>query len=484
MTQSTGNQATATGAPGTGRPVTIIEGTVYDTGLPLPPPMETATSAQAAPPSTVPQRSSVLRLLLGSAILVTEEVGTRLVMTPEEAARATHTPSAESVLRPLSEWDNQPDGDERYRAASYLAIGMTRDVATRAERLLRTTGDAAGGVATTASRLVSPIWNSFFLTPVRVPTQRLQARSEKQIEEWIARGKAESRASRALAEVSITGFVTESVTDLSKNVQVQGMINEVVASPDVQDMIESIVANQSTSIIGSILEEVRQRFLTIDTLLERPFRRLFGRARRETTLPEPTFRPAYVARRQTLYKGRSLEPTRAGYPAGFATRLAAFTIDMLIIFLAYTVATAFVTGTLTLFGLDALVTQLLSQSPLWQAAGATLIAIVGMSVVVGYGVFSWYLTGETLGDAIMGVQIVNGNGDRLSLGRAVRRIIGAFISALPLFLGFFWVLWDDRRQGWLDKIAGSHAVYDWPAVADEQFLREQYDRRGPDEAGT
>jgi uncharacterized RDD family membrane protein YckC len=100
---------------------------------------------------------------------------------------------------------------------------------------------------------------------------------------------------------------------------------------------------------------------------------------------------------------------------------------------------------------------------------------------MGYGVVSWYLTGETLGDTIMGIQIVGSDGNRLPFGRAIRRIIGAFVSALPLFLGFFWVLWDDRRQGWLDKIAGSQVVYDWPAIPDEVFLRERLDRRHADE---
>jgi NhaC family Na+:H+ antiporter len=31
--------------------------------------------------------------------------------------------------------------------------------------------------------------------------------------------------------------------------------------------------------------------------------------------------------------------------------------------------------------------------------------------------------------------------------------------ALPLFLGFFWVLWDSKRQGWHDKIAGTQVLY-------------------------
>jgi hypothetical protein len=34
-----------------------------------------------------------------------------------------------------------------------------------------------------------------------------------------------------------------------------------------------------------------------------------------------------------------------------------------------------------------------------------------------------------------------------NLGRAALRLIGYSIAALPLFLGFIWILFDNRRQG-------------------------------------
>jgi uncharacterized RDD family membrane protein YckC len=46
-----------------------------------------------------------------------------------------------------------------------------------------------------------------------------------------------------------------------------------------------------------------------------------------------------------------------------------------------------------------------------------------------------------------------------------------FIAAFPLYLGFAWILVDNRRQGWQDKIGGTHVVYAWDAKPDENFLR-------------
>jgi uncharacterized RDD family membrane protein YckC len=37
--------------------------------------------------------------------------------------------------------------------------------------------------------------------------------------------------------------------------------------------------------------------------------------------------------------------------------------------------------------------------------------------------------------------------------RAALRYIAAIISAIPIFLGYFWMLWDGQKQCWHDKIA-------------------------------
>lgn len=46
----------------------------------------------------------------------------------------------------------------------------------------------------------------------------------------------------------------------------------------------------------------------------------------------------------------------------------------------------------------------------------------------------------------------------VSNGRLVLRYIGYFVSVLPLGLGFLWVAWDKRKQGFHDKIAGTVVI--------------------------
>jgi uncharacterized RDD family membrane protein YckC len=53
------------------------------------------------------------------------------------------------------------------------------------------------------------------------------------------------------------------------------------------------------------------------------------------------------------------------------------------------------------------------------------------------------------------------DGERLRLWNVLRRHVGYVISGI-LFLGFLWILFDNRRQGWHDKLAGTIVVYSWP----------------------
>jgi hypothetical protein len=47
-------------------------------------------------------------------------------------------------------------------------------------------------------------------------------------------------------------------------------------------------------------------------------------------------------------------------------------------------------------------------------------------------------------------------GERIGFGlMVVRELIGQWISAFFLFLGYLWILFNARHQGWHDKMVGS-----------------------------
>ncbi|HEY6329460.1 MAG TPA: RDD family protein [Blastocatellia bacterium] len=98
-------------------------------------------------------------------------------------------------------------------------------------------------------------------------------------------------------------------------------------------------------------------------------------------------------------------------------------------------------------------------------AGAQAGSIIGLlallvSIPVGFALLLFnevYLAGknngQTIGKKVMKIRIVKEDGSNFGYMDAfLRNIIGYFVSGLVCYLGFFWVFFDNRRQGWHDKL--------------------------------
>ena len=76
-----------------------------------------------------------------------------------------------------------------------------------------------------------------------------------------------------------------------------------------------------------------------------------------------------------------------------------------------------------------------------------------------YAIYFWVNRGgATVGKQVMKIKVVNEKGKTLSYGEAILRYLGYIVSAIPLGLGFLWVIWDDKKQGFHDKIAKTYVV--------------------------
>ncbi len=82
----------------------------------------------------------------------------------------------------------------------------------------------------------------------------------------------------------------------------------------------------------------------------------------------------------------------------------------------------------------------------------------------------WIYKSATPGKMILGLKVVNADsGEPLSVGQAIGRYLGYFVSMIPLFIGIFWVGWDRKKQGWHDKLIGSVVVRDRNTVDKVNF---------------
>ena len=73
-----------------------------------------------------------------------------------------------------------------------------------------------------------------------------------------------------------------------------------------------------------------------------------------------------------------------------------------------------------------------------------------------YTIGMWILASATIGKMIVKIRIVDARtGDPASPLRCVLRYLGYIVSTVPLGLGFLWIAFDKKKQGWHDKIAGT-----------------------------
>jgi uncharacterized RDD family membrane protein YckC len=126
--------------------------------------------------------------------------------------------------------------------------------------------------------------------------------------------------------------------------------------------------------------------------------------------------------------GATISPSAAlSYPrAGFAVRMGALFIDLILV--------AVVLGIFLDHG------------------KAELLALAT------YGAIMWKLKGTTIGGMVFHLQVVRTDGRPIDWATATVRALSCFLSLVVAGLGFIWIAFDDGRQGWHDKIAGTAVV--------------------------
>ena len=63
-----------------------------------------------------------------------------------------------------------------------------------------------------------------------------------------------------------------------------------------------------------------------------------------------------------------------------------------------------------------------------------------------------------MGGIVCGLKVVRLDERPLDWGTTIARALACFLSLVVLGLGFIWVVFDDQKQAWHDKIAGTTVV--------------------------
>jgi uncharacterized RDD family membrane protein YckC len=104
-----------------------------------------------------------------------------------------------------------------------------------------------------------------------------------------------------------------------------------------------------------------------------------------------------------------------------------------------------------------------------------IFLLVAVLTPPAYFVFFFATNGQTIGKYVMGVRVVRVDGRPMNVKTGIMRYIGYWISLIPLGLGFFWVVVDQRRLAFHDHLFKTCVIYSWRAYGDDYLLERVTD---------
>jgi hypothetical protein len=199
--------------------------------------------------------NSLTRLLVGGAIEGSAELAERLK-------------AWETYLREEGEISGSQTIDGHTDLARYALIGFIFESQDKARRGLSLVWGAQKRMAKTAVSTARPLTNNRLLQPLQRRLDRAAQRGQDELVRWIQRGQAEESFSRQLANLAYAEIMAEFISQLAENQEVQELVQQ-----------------QGVGLAGEVVDQVRERTFTADTVVERLARALTRRPPRLTPPP-------------------------------------------------------------------------------------------------------------------------------------------------------------------------------------------------------
>jgi len=242
-------------------------------------------------------------------------------------------------------------------------------------------------------------------------------------------------------------------------------LNSIVEHIDIDALVEqtdlgAIIARSSGGVASNALDVVRSQAVGLDEFMAR----WIGRLRRRRYagppgLPDDAQSGADAGPRAADAPPPEtpmvIQKTLLGKCAGFASRFAAFAVDLAVsvgVFILALAAISFTARVLT------------GRDIAWHRGDIWVVLACAAWEFV-YFAYCWAASGRTVGMALFGVRVVKDDGSDASGRRAVVRTLALPLSFLLLGLGFVGILLGGQRRALHDVIAGTAVIYSWDARA-------------------
>ncbi len=203
--------------------------------------------------------------------------------------------------------------------------------------------------------------------------------------------------------------------DILAGEKAQMLVERIAEAPEVR----AAIASQGVGLIAERGPPLQRVAASVDGFLERFARRLLRRPPRA-------------------------EPTEH---VGLVGRGVALLVDAGILSAGFALFTALLYGIL----------QLVSDQTL-PALVAGLLSAWGFLVACVYLIAFWAIEGQTPGMRFLSIRLEHDGSPEIGFRRAFRRLWGTILAVLPFGLGLVPILFNERRRGLQDRIAGTDVV--------------------------
>ena len=236
------------------------------------------------------------------------------------------------------------------------------------------------------------------------------------------------------------------VDALMSRVDIDALLDRV----DVKELtdragIPDIVRESTGALAGSAMDVVRRQIVALDQIIGTSTYRLVGRDPGD----RPVAPPNLDAGTGVDEEGRG---QMTGHYAGAVSRLAAFALDSLIVWVTFLLAMMGIT-----FVFDVILHIKIGTA--WEHS------IIGIALAVLwtfiYHVVGLALAGRTVGMGIVGLMVLTRDGTTVSGRQALVRTLVFPFSFLVFGLGFLGIITSPERRSMHDSAAGTVIVYDW-----------------------
>ncbi|MEM8857305.1 MAG: hypothetical protein AAGD96_03240 [Chloroflexota bacterium] len=273
-------------------------------GSEMPEPAETET----VPQSNLREESSPFDLIDSIARLITGlilEGGHELLSILQKSEKTTQSESRQPDSRPAEDLNTA-------EKAGFIMLGMLVESMDQTRKMVDQMARIGTDIGKNVEKVIDPLTDNFLMRPFKNSYLQLKKQADETAQRWLELGQKEEVQARAVARSTTSQIIDRVVNHLESSGSTEALVrtqadtyiqflieNPTLVNALVEDqadqylkhvqenpeLMQALIQDQSLGMAAELMDEVRERTVTVDTLVERFVRNIFRRQQRSAVTP-------------------------------------------------------------------------------------------------------------------------------------------------------------------------------------------------------